>query len=353
MNKDYLQIEVEKNYPGFQLVAEFTVSEGEFFSLVGPSGCGKTTLLRLISGLEQPDRGRIILDGWDVTAVSPADRKIGLVFQDYALFPHLTVAGNIEYGLKVRRLPVEQRRARVEELLALFEIEGLKNRNIQELSGGERQRVALARALAPQPCLLLMDEPFAALDYGIRRRLRRELRELQERLGFTTIFVTHQQEEALSLSARLAVMKNGRIMQIGTAAEVYCNPVHSFVAEFLGDANLIPCEVQSTDAGITITFDEATVFTMPGSKQKPGSYLLMIRPEDVMITDHTPLFTGELVTLEYLGHGYYLEVKTTNGLLLKMVTGKEEQELVKGRWLPLTFRSGAPKLIPIKAQVST
>jgi iron(III) transport system ATP-binding protein len=349
MKKDYLQIEVEKNYPDFQLVAELTVSEGEFFSLVGPSGCGKTTLLRLISGLEEPDRGRIILDGRDLTAVSPADRNIGLVFQDYALFPHLTVAGNIEYGLKVRRLPVEQRRSRVEELLALFEIEGLKNRTIQELSGGERQRVALARALAPQPNLLLMDEPFAALDYGIRRRLRRELRELQERLGFTTIFVTHQQEEALSLSARLAVMKDGRIMQIGTAEEVYCNPVHSFVAEFLGDANLIPCQVQRTDAGSSVTLDEATVFTIPGRKQEPGPYRLMIRPEDVIITKETPLFTGELITLEYLGSGYYLEVKTTNGFVLKMVTGKEERDLVKGRRLPLTFRPGAPKLIPIKA----
>lgn len=350
MNKNYLQINVEKNYPSFRLAAEFTVGEGEFFSLVGPSGCGKTTLLRLISGLERPDRGRIVLDGKDLTAVSPVERKIGFVFQDYALFPHLTVTGNIDYGLKVRRLPVEQRKARVKELLALFEIEGLKKRRIQELSGGERQRVALARALAPKPCLLLMDEPFAALDYGIRRRLRRELRELQDHLGFTTIFVTHQQEEALSLSERLAVMKNGRIIQIGTATEVYCNPVHSFVADFLGDANLIPCHVESTGEELTITPDGGSAFTITGSKQKtPGPYLLMIRPEDLIISHHAPQFTGELITLEYLGHGYYLEVKTANGLVLKLVAGKEEQALAKGRKLPLTFRPGAPKLIPINS----
>ena len=224
MKKDFLRIDVTKDFPEFRLTANLTVAEGEFFSLVGPSGCGKTTLLRLISGLLQPDHGRIILNGRDLTAVPVAERRIGFVFQDYALFPHLTVGENIEYGLKVRRLPAARRRERVRAMLAVFEITALADRRVQELSGGERQRVALARALAPEPFLLLLDEPFAALDYGLRRRLRRELKELQSRLGFTAIFVTHHQEEALSLSERLAVMQAGRILQVGTATEVYTNP---------------------------------------------------------------------------------------------------------------------------------
>lgn len=188
-----LSMEIEKSYPKFRIEASIDVNQGEFFSLVGPSGCGKTTLLRLIVGLEEPDRGRIFLNGRDITDLPSAKRRIGLVFQEYALFPHLTVAGNIEYGLRVAKIPEDERKERLREMLALFALEETADRGVGQLSGGERQRVALARALAPQPLLLLLDEPFSALDYSLRQRLRRELKALQKRLGFTVIFVTHQQ----------------------------------------------------------------------------------------------------------------------------------------------------------------
>ena len=349
MKQDFLQIDVAKEYPEFSLTANLTVAEGEFFSLVGPSGCGKTTLLRLISGLAVPDRGRIILDGQDLTGVAVSERRIGFVFQDYALFPHLTVKGNIEYGLKVRRWSTAQRERRLRELLALFELETLANRRIQELSGGERQRVALARALAPEPFLLLLDEPFAALDYGLRRRLRRELKALQTQLGFTAIFVTHQQEEALSLSHRLAVMEGGRILQVGSAPEVYSKPGHPFVAKFLGDANLIPCTVEVTGAGLLVTPEAGAAFTLPvdgGEVAEPGSYLLMIRPEDVVLAEKEVVYTGELMTVEYLGHGFYAEIKTGADLILKILVEKTTA-LKAGQTGGVSFRKQALKLIPI------
>ena len=349
MKQNFLQIDVAKEYPEFSLTANLTVAEGEFFSLVGPSGCGKTTLLRLISGLAVPDRGRIILDGQDLTGVAVSERRIGFVFQDYALFPHLTVKGNIEYGLKVCRWSTAQRERRLRELLALFELETLANRRIQELSGGERQRVALARALAPEPFLLLLDEPFAALDYGLRRRLRRELKALQTQLGFTAIFVTHQQEEALSLSHRLAVMEGGRILQVGSAPEVYSKPCHPFVAKFLGDANLIPCTVEVTGAGLLVTPEAGAAFTLPadgGEVVEPGSYLLMIRPEDVVLAEKEVVYTGELMTVEYLGHGFYAEIKTGADLILKILVEKTTA-LKAGQTGGVSFRKQALKLIPI------
>jgi ABC-type Fe3+/spermidine/putrescine transport system ATPase subunit len=346
MKEDFLQIDVTKGYPEFQLEVQLTVAEGEFFSLVGPSGCGKTTLLRLISGLTRPDQGRIILNDRDLTALTVWERKIGFVFQDYALFPHLTVGGNIEYGLKIQRLPGSQRQERIKKMLALFELEELVDRRVQELSGGERQRVALARALAPEPFLLLLDEPFAALDYGLRRRLRRELKELQTKLGFTAIFVTHQQEEALSLSDRLAVMAAGRILQVGTAAEVYSNPVHPFVATFLGDANLIPCTVQSGPEGLTVHPQGGKSLLLPSAPGRVcGSYLLMLRPEDLFLTTDAPVFTGEIRTAEYIGYGFSAEVEVGGGLILKLLPGKENP-LLPGERVGLAFRPQAAKVIP-------
>src|SRR5690554_4337900 len=282
-----LRLRVEKVYPEFRMKIDLQVSRGEIFSLVGPSGCGKTTLLRLISGLEEPDHGEIILNGKDITALPPAQRRVGLVFQDYALFPHLTVAGNIEYGLKVQHLPAPARRQRLAELLALFSLEGLAHRQIQHLSGGEKQRVALARALAPKPLLLLLDEPFSALDYSLRQRLRQELKKLQAKLGFTAIFVTHQQEEALSFGGRLGVMENGRLVQTGTAEEVYENPATPFVAGFLGEANLLPCSVEWEEGRARIRLDGNDCFELPLTEEfqpagfPAGKYLLMLRPEDL------------------------------------------------------------------------
>ncbi|HET6611927.1 MAG TPA: sulfate/molybdate ABC transporter ATP-binding protein [Kofleriaceae bacterium] len=217
----------------------FEVVPGRLTALLGPSGSGKTTLLRCIAGLETVDAGTITIDGEDVTMLPPRARRLGMVFQSYALFGHMTVAKNIAYGLKIARVPPAERRARVAELLELVQLSGLGARMPSQLSGGQRQRVALARALAPRPRVLLLDEPFSALDAKVRRELRELTRRLHEELGVTTILVTHDQDEAMELADRLVVMNRGRIEQIGTPDEVYDEPASAFVAGFIGAANVI------------------------------------------------------------------------------------------------------------------
>lgn len=358
--KGMMRIDCEKSYlpvgghtPDFILQARFTVQKGEFFSLVGPSGCGKTTLLRLIAGLERPDRGRIILNDLDITDLPPSRRKIGFVFQDYALFPHLNVAENIAYGLKVLRLPAKEIRLKVDELLELFALQGLARREAHQLSGGERQRVALARALAPQPVILLLDEPFAALDYELRYRLRRELRDLQKNLGFTAIFVTHQQEEALSLSDRLAVMRNGRIMQVGTAQEVYDHPESRFVAEFLGEANLFPCQARPAQDGAALLVElpnqrvlEVTVkedLRREGVTQ--GRFYLLLRPEDLKVNSQTQIvFEGLINKLEYYGYHTKVEIKLAD-LTLRAIAEKGISPLSQGQTVRVGFDPDCARLL--------
>src|SRR3982075_1905652 len=215
-----------------------SIERGEFFALLGPSGCGKTTLLRLIAGFETPNEGRIVIDGADITAVPPYARPVNMMFQSYALFPHLDVAGNIAFGLKQEGMPRQRRAARVEEMLALVQMAGFAKRRPHELSGGQKQRVALARALAKMPKLLLLDEPLAALDRKLREETRLELTDIQERVGTSFLVVTHDQEEALGLASRIAVMNRGQLVQIGTPAEIYERPRSRFVADFVGAVNL-------------------------------------------------------------------------------------------------------------------
>lgn len=351
---EQLCLEIKKAYPEFRMEVALQVNRGEIFSLVGPSGCGKTTLLRLIAGLEQPDHGVIILDGREITNLPPAQRRVGLVFQDYALFPHLTVAGNIEYGLKVQHLPAPARRQRLAELLALFSLEGLAHRQIQHLSGGEKQRVALARALAPKPLLLLLDEPFSALDYSLRQRLRQELKKLQAKLGFTAIFVTHQQEEALSFGGRLGVMENGRLVQTGTAEEVYENPATPFVAGFLGEANLLPCSVEEGEGRARVRLEDDGCFELPLQEDlPPGTYLLMVRPEDL---SPGPVLawrvTGKIETLEYLGSGYRLEVRCGAGVIRAFIA-KKYRNLREGDQITLGFDPRQIRLFPVSPQNSS
>jgi ABC-type Fe3+/spermidine/putrescine transport system ATPase subunit len=362
---ELLRLEIKKTYPEFQMEVALKVNRGEIFSLVGPSGCGKTTLLRLIAGLEEPDHGTIILDGREITSLPPAQRRVGLVFQDYALFPHLTVAGNIEYGLKVQRLPAPARRQRLTGLLALFGLEGLAHRQIQHLSGGEKQRVALARALAPEPLLLLLDEPFSALDYSLRQRLRQELKRLQLKLGFTAIFVTHQQEEALSFGGRLGVMENGRLVQAGTAEEVYENPATPFVASFLGEANLLPCSVEEKEGRAQVRLEglegaeslekdlkdpgdqDNDCFTLPlPAEFPPGKYLLMLRPEDLAPGQALAgRVTGKIETLEYLGSGYRLEVRC-GAVVIRAFLAKKHRDLREGDRISLGFDPRQVRLFP-------
>lgn len=227
-----------------------TVYQGEFITLLGASGCGKTTTLRIIAGLEIPDAGRVILEGKDVTEIPPNRRDVNTVFQSYALFPHMNVAANIGYSLKIKKTPKEEIRRRVREMLELVQLEGYEKRMPGELSGGQRQRVAIARALISRPKLLLLDEPLGALDLQLRRQMQVELKRLQKKLGLTFIYITHDQEEALNMSDRIVVMQDGEFEQIGGPNEVYDAPQTSYVAKFVGTANLIRGTVEEVRAGV-------------------------------------------------------------------------------------------------------
>ncbi|ERE05805.1 putative 2-aminoethylphosphonate ABC transporter ATP-binding protein [Pseudogulbenkiania ferrooxidans] len=258
--------------------ASLSIRKGEFVCLLGPSGCGKTTLLRLIAGLDLPDAGAIRLSGRDITRAAPAKRDYGIVFQSYALFPNLTVADNIAYGLTPRRDKAGHAR-RVRELLDIVGLPGSEGKYPSQLSGGQQQRVALARALATSPGLLLLDEPLSALDARVRDKLRDELKGLQRRLGVTTLMVTHDQEEALSIADRVVVMNAGRIEQTGTPAEIYRSPASRFVAEFVGDANWLPAERQGgREAAVG-----GCVLSLARDLPDDAGLTLFIRPEDVIV----------------------------------------------------------------------
>src|SRR5215469_3448383 len=254
---------------------DLTVDSGEFFSLLGPSGCGKTTTLRLIAGFEQPTEGTILLDGRDVAQTPPHKRNVNTVFQSYALFPFLTVEENVSFGLRYKNVTKGEARQKTAEALALVRLEGLQKRRPRQLSGGQQQRVALARALVLNPAVLLLDEPLGALDAKLRRSLKIELKALQERVGITFLYVTHDQEEALTMSDRLAVMNAGRIVQIGTPRQVYEEPADTYVADFLGAANLMAVEVVS--AGALRVGDFA--LTSHRCEAAAGTAHAVIRPE--------------------------------------------------------------------------
>ena len=259
---------------------DLEIMAGEFFSLLGPSGSGKTTCLRMIAGFEAPTQGRVHLNGRDVTGLAPYERDVNTVFQDYALFPHMTVAENVEYGLRVKGVPKEGRRGRVAEALRMVRLEGFDRRRPNQLSGGQRQRVALARALVNQPAVLLLDEPLGALDLKLRQEMQIELKAIQRRVRLTFVYVTHDQEEALTMSDRLAVFNAGRVEQIGTPAEVYEQPATGFVAGFVGVSNVLSGRVAEAIAG------SAQAFTIRPEKihmSEPGA---PVGPEQCSATGH-------------------------------------------------------------------
>jgi putative spermidine/putrescine transport system ATP-binding protein len=255
---------------------------GRLICLLGPSGCGKTTLLRLIAGLEEPSAGRILVGGEDITSVPTHRRDFGMVFQSLALFPHLSVGENVAYPLAIRGRPKAERLARAEELLALVRLPGMAARRIHQLSGGQRQRVAIARGLAIDPKLFLLDEPLSALDANLREHMQMELRQLQERLGVTTIVVTHDQKEALTMADIVIVMEGGRVRQMGAPMEIYRDPADAFVAGFIGSSNLIPARL--VDAG-SVEVSGRRIALTPEDRVKagPGEVLLAVRPEDVRL----------------------------------------------------------------------
>jgi sulfate transport system ATP-binding protein len=289
------------------------VPQGGFLAVIGPSGSGKTTLLRVLGGLERADQGRVNHEGLDWLAVPARERRAGFVFQHYALFKHMTVAKNVAFGLKVRprrkRPPSAEIRRRVDELLALVQLEGLGGRYPAQLSGGQRQRVALARALAIEPKLLLLDEPFGALDAKVRKELRRWLRELHDRLGLTTIFVTHDQEEALDLADQIAVMNKGRIEQMGSPEKVYTNPRTAFVAEFLGGSNRIAGRVQD---GVFVV--DGVALPVTRTRLPEGDAVALVRPHECAIAvNGEPAIPAVVTNVLPAGSNVRVELRRTRG----------------------------------------
>ena len=267
------------------------IQAGEFLTLLGPSGCGKTTALRMISGLDTPSEGKVFIDGTDVTDLPPYRRNVNQVFQSYALFPHLNVGQNIEFGLTMQKVEASERKRRMLEALELVSLQGLESRKPDQLSGGQRQRVALARALVCRPKVLLLDEPLSALDAKLRQNMQIELKNLQTKLGITFVFVTHDQEEALVMSDRIALMNQGKIEQLGTVDDLYYHPRTHFVADFIGETNLFPCQItHRTGDHATVRIGDRHELKLPPLSVKPASreVLLSIRPEKIQI-QHKPL----------------------------------------------------------------
>ncbi|AXV18131.1 polyamine ABC transporter ATP-binding protein (plasmid) [Neorhizobium sp. SOG26] len=273
---------VTKQFGTFTAVNDVSLSvpEGTFVCLLGPSGCGKTTLMRMIAGLDLPTQGSIELAGSDITGVPTHKRELGMVFQSLALFPHLTVGENIAYSLRIRGVAKDVQKKRVEELLGMIHLPGFADRSVNKLSGGQRQRVAIARALAISPKLFLLDEPLSALDAKLREAMQVELRQLQQRLGITTIVVTHDQREAMTMADTVVVMNKGEIRQAAPPVEIYRRPADSFVADFIGQTNLIPVEADSAGRAV-ILGQTIEAFSMPAGTTKG---VLSVRPEDVQIT---------------------------------------------------------------------
>ena len=315
---------VTKRFGGQAAVEDVSLDiyEREFFALLGPSGCGKTTLMRLLAGFEAPDAGRILLEGRDIAGLPPHARPTNMMFQSYALFPHLSVAQNVAFGLRQQRLPRREIADRVEEMLALVRLEGLGRRRPDQLSGGQKQRVALARAIAPRPRILLLDEPLAALDKTLRDETQFELMRLQHDLAMTFMIVTHDQEEAMVVADRLAVMREGQLAQVGRPAEVYEAPANRYVADFIGEVNLFEGVVEAQDGGrVRVVAGEAPeglVAEAEGGLEHRRTVWLAVRPEKMVLHTEPPppgpnRLAGRIVDIGYLGDWTTYVVETARG----------------------------------------
>jgi len=321
--------------------------EGEFFSLLGPSGCGKTTTLRLIAGFERPDEGQILLDGVDMAQTPPHKRNVNTVFQNYALFPHLTVADNVAFGLRYKDVSKADAKKRVGEALGLVRLEGLEKRRPSQLSGGQQQRVALARALILNPAVLLLDEPLGALDAKLRKALQLELKALQEEVGITFVYVTHDQEEALTMSDRLAVMSNGRVEQIGTPSEIYEEPGTAYVADFLGVSNLMEAQVDGRDGRAKVRLGDFELVASKGDTDAVGDVKMVIRPERVRLEPQGTVgenrVPGMVERVVYVG--------SIMQVIVHLAPGQTLQAWVQNQGEGLPFQQGAPVAVhlPVEA----
>ncbi len=320
---------IEKSYDELSVLnkVDLTIDEGEFFTFLGPSGCGKTTLLRIVAGFIRSEKGRVIFDGEDVTDMDSEKRNIGMVFQNYALFPFMSVFENVAYGLKVKKMKKNDIEARVKEYLSLVKLDGYENRPVSELSGGEQQRVALARSLVMEPKLLLLDEPLSNLDARLRDKMRGELKEIQRKLKITTIFVTHDQTEAMTMSDRIAVFEKGRCVQVGAPDEVYNEPANTFVAEFIGDTNMFSARIENQRAHV------GSDITLRLAGDVTGDYVA-IRPQDIsfvqMTEDSKNQYSGKIDDVKINGH--LIEYRVSLGdRSLKVVTlnGYAHRELYR------------------------
>tara|TARA_R110000787_G_scaffold44016_1_gene107715 strand:- start:1975 stop:3054 length:1080 start_codon:yes stop_codon:yes gene_type:complete len=313
---------LRKVYPGTPPVealagADIEIGDNEFFTLLGPSGCGKTTMLRLIAGFEHPTSGTLEMFGEDLLALPPYKRPINTVFQSYALFPHLTVAQNIAFGLEMLGKPKAEIKATVGEMMELVQMSAMADRQTSQISGGQQQRVALARALAPRPRLLLLDEPLSALDFKLRKEMQLELKRLQTETGITFIFVTHDQEEALTMSDRIAVMGAGRIRQIGSPHDIYDRPAERFVADFIGDTNFLPAQIKSVQgdvADVLLASGQTTTARLPQGVTRQGAVTLAVRPEQArLVPPEEGLLTGTITNIVYFGTDTHIHITLEDG----------------------------------------
>jgi putative spermidine/putrescine transport system ATP-binding protein len=349
---------VRKTYGDVRAVdgVDLEIRRGEFFTLLGPSGSGKTTCLRMIAGFERPDEGRIELAGKDVSRLPPAERDVNTVFQDYALFPHMSVGANVAYGLKVKKVAKPERTRRVDEALKMVRLEDYGDRRPSQLSGGQRQRVALARALVNRPQVLLLDEPLGALDLKLRQQLQVELKRIQAEVGITFVYVTHDQDEALTMSDRIAVMDGGHVLQVGSPRDVYEEPGSRFVAGFVGVSNLLELPIESADAGIlTLRLGPGDSVSGEGSGGKGATAVVTIRPERIAI-DTQPgdacHVRGTVRESLYAGPTSRFVVELDGGGELMVVrqnatTSYEDVEKLRGRPVVLNWAREYTRVIAI------
>jgi spermidine/putrescine transport system ATP-binding protein len=358
---------VAKRFGSVEAVKEtsFEIADGEFFTMLGPSGCGKTTTLRMIAGFETPDVGRIYLRDVDVTDVPPNRRNVNMVFQHYALFPHMSVADNVAFGLKLKKVPKEDQQGRVHEMLEIVSLQGLEKRRPSQLSGGQQQRVALARALVNHPAALLLDEPLGALDVKLRKALQLELKRIQVEIGTTFVYVTHDQDEALAMSDRIAVMNDGVVEQIGSPREIYERPTTAFVADFIGSLNALDLTVGEVENGTAIVrFSERERIVAPvGTGRRPGEQIkVAVRPERVridLVDERTPeggsRVEGTIGEVVYLGMLTQFFVDTPAGRIVSnRMNDEHTRRLEAGRRVVLTWppedTSVLAEAVPVAAE---
>jgi len=359
----YLELtNVQKRFGATTAVESFNLAaeQGEFVSFLGPSGCGKTTTLRMIAGFEQPTAGTIMINGQDVTYMPPNRRNVGMVFQSYALFPNMSVADNIGFGLRVRKRPKDQIRKRVGELLELINLPDKGGRYPYQLSGGQQQRVALARALAFEPQVLLLDEPLSALDAKIRVALRHEIRSIQRQLGITTVYVTHDQEEALSLSDRVVVMSEGRMEQVGTPFEIYNFPTTAFVASFVGTLNVLPGVVVDAPGGRLTIAGQGVRLAHAFEGSAGREIKIALRPEMVTLgadDDGQNQLTGKVTDVSFLGSIVRIRVGLNGGDGPVVVLDVFNEPTLKlpqlGETATITFPQDGPLVLDPKAPVES